>query len=129
MTEPLFEAVREDVSYKPRTFYRMPGEDHQEDDYRRGPGRQATRGPEDAKTPDYWQQEAESVLFALLRARGEVTSDDLRAHYADEPSATSAAIGALFRRLSKRGRIVLDHHRPSSRKEARGRVVGVWRLP
>lgn len=95
--------------------------------YVRGPGRRTTTGPQDAQGPNYWMAEAEALVMRLVRDHGEVTSDDVRAVYRDEPSATGAAIGALFKRLGRQGRLVLVAHRPSSRPEARGRVVGVWR--
>jgi hypothetical protein len=100
-----------------------------DDDHRRGPARRPSTGPEDAAAPAFWQSEAAQVALQIAAATGQVTSDDLRRHYTDEPSATGAAIGSLFRKLGKQGRLVLVAHRPSTRPEARGRVVGVWRLP
>lgn len=124
--DSLFDVVPGQTHYKPQPTFLLP-DDH--GDHRRGPAAPASQGPQDATAPDYWNREAESVLFALVAAQGYVTSDDLRAHYPDHPSATAAAVGALFRRLSQQGRLILDHHRPSTRPEARGRVVGVWKLP
>lgn len=93
----------------------------------RGPGpRPPTTGPRDAQAPAWWAAEAERLVLRLVREHGQVTSDDVRAVYSDEPSATGAAIGALFKRLGRQGRLTLVAHRPSIRPEARGRVVGVW---
>lgn len=132
----LFDVVPATTSYKPQPTFVLPDDEQpgRRDeqpalDHRRGPAPRRTEGPEDAKAPDYWKREAEAVVFNIVRTRGEVTSDDLRVRYPHHPSATAAAIGALFRSFSKQGRLVLDHHRPSGRREARGRVVGVWRLP
>jgi hypothetical protein len=133
----LFDVVPGTTSYKPQPTFVLPGEEQVgrpgEDQvgrhHRRGPGPRVTTGPQDAKAPDYWKREAEALVLILARHHGYVTSDDLHAHYPDNPSATGAAIGALFRRLSQQGRLVLDHHRPSTRPEARSRYLGVWRLP
>jgi len=100
------------------------------DDRRRGHGpRPPTTGPADATAPAWWTAEAEQVVMRLVREHGEVTSDHVRAAYPDVPSASGAAIGAMFKRLGRQGRLVLVAHRPSSRPEARSRVVGVWRQP
>lgn len=105
------------------------GDRHVEYSYdQRGPGpRRPTSGPQDARAPKYWTVEAERIVLALVQSGHTVTSDDLRERFAAEPSATGAAVGALFKRLARRGLLELVEHRPSTRPEARGRVVGVWR--
>lgn len=90
---------------------------------------QPTRGAQDARAPRYWLAEAERVVLALARSGHTVTSDDLRERYQDEPSATGAAVGALFKRLAGQGQLELVGYRPSTRPQARGRVVGIWQAP
>ncbi len=120
----LFGASVERNAYGSETTFSMPDDD---EDYRRGPGRPArTTGADDARAPRYWTVEAERIVLALVESGHRVTSDDLRERFADEPSATGAAIGALFKRMAARGQLVLVGHRPSTRPEARGRVVGLW---
>ena len=97
-----------------------------EQDYRRGPGRRPTTGTRDARAPLWWTAEAEKVVLDLTAGGRTVTSDDLRERYSYEPSATGAAIGALFRRMANKGLLQLCGHVPSTRPEARGRVVGIW---
>ncbi len=119
----LFGASVERNAYGSETTFFMP----EDEDYRRGPGRPGpTTGPQDACAPRYWTVEAERIVLALVELGHQVTSDDLRERFAEEPSATGAAIGALFKSMAARGQLVLVGHRPSTRLEARGRVVGLW---
>ncbi len=119
----LFGASVERNAYGSETTFFMPDDE----DHRRGPGRPARpTGPDDARAPRYWTAEAERIVLALVESGHRVTSDDLRERFADEPSATGAAIGALFKRMAASGQLVLVGHRPSTRPEARGRVVGLW---
>jgi hypothetical protein len=97
--------------------------------YVRGPGVRPTTGPADATAPAWWVAEAEQAVLDLTAGGHSVTSDDLRERYRDEPSATGAAIGALFKRMANNGLLQLVGHCPSTRPEARGRVVGIWRRP
>lgn len=90
-----------------------------------GPPRPTT-GPQDARAPMYWQTEARRIVLALVDAGHLVSSDDLHDRFPDEPSATGAAFGALFKSMAKQGLLRLVEHRPSRRPEARGRVVGLW---
>ncbi len=114
----------------PRVSFALRADDeHGQQHHARGPGPRRTAGPQDAGAPAWWTAEATQVVMRLVREHGEVTSDDVRDAYPDLPSATGAAIGAMFKRLGRQGRLVLVAHRPSSRPEARGRVVGVWRSP
>jgi hypothetical protein len=120
----LFGASVERNAYGSETRFFMPEDD---EDHRRGPGRPApSTGADDARAPRYWTVEAERIVLALVESGHRVTSDDLRERFADEPSATGAAIGALFKNMAARGQLVLVGHRPSTRPEARGRVVGLW---
>jgi hypothetical protein len=134
----LFGASVERNTYGSETTFSMPDDDEglgsrepkpseDDEDHRRGPGRPArTTGADDARAPRYWTVEAERIVLALVESGHRVTSDDLRERFADEPSATGAAIGSLFKRMAARGQLVLVGHRPSTRPEARGRVVGLW---
>jgi hypothetical protein len=100
-----------------------------DDEHVRGPGVRPTTGSQDARAPLWWTAEAERIVLALVDSGHSITSDDLRERYPDEPSATGAAIGALFKRMSNKGLLQLVGHCPSTRPEARGRVVGIWRRP
>jgi hypothetical protein len=97
-------------------------------DHRRGPVNCKASGPEAASAPNFWWREFERAALAIASERGEVSADDVRARFPEEPSATSAAIGAAFRRLSNQGRLVLVGHRRSTRPTRNGGVQGVWRL-
>jgi hypothetical protein len=116
----LFGASVERNAYGTETTFTIP--DHVRG---RGPRPPAT-GPHDARASRYWTVEAERIVLALVESGHRVTSDDLRERFADEPSATGAAIGALFKSMSSKGLLRLVGHRPSTRPEARGRVVGIW---
>lgn len=99
-------------------------------EYLRGPGpRPATTGPEDADAPPWWWAEAERVVLALVDAGHQVSADDLRQKYPAEPSASGAAIGALFARLARQGRIREVGMVKSRRPEARHRRIILWGAP
>lgn len=101
--------------------------DEQDHLHVRGAGpRPPTTGPRDARAPIFWQTEARRIVLALVNAGHLVSSDDLHDRFPDEPSATGAAFGALFKSMAKQGQLRLVEHRPSRRPEARGRVVGLW---
>lgn len=124
MTEPLFEALREPTAPDLPTRVRFEVPDDPVD-YRRGPAR-AEPAAEGA-APAFWFAEAADIVLELSRRPQGVTADDLHEFYADEPSATHAAVGTLIRRLKKRGLIELVTYRPSRRPERRGSATGVWR--
>lgn len=117
----LFDAVVTVSAYGRSVAFDVP------DDSRRGPGpRRPTTGPQDAGAPAWWFAEAERIVLALVAAKHTVTSDDLHARFPDEPSATGAAFGGLFSRLSASGRIVEVGWARSQRPAARGRRIVVW---
>jgi len=93
----------------------------------RGPGpRPPTTGPMDAEAPQWWWSEAERIVLALIAAGHTVSSDDLHQRYPDEPSATGAAFGGLFSRLSRDGKIREVGMTKSTRPEARRRRIILW---
>lgn len=119
----LFDAVVDSHPYG-RTTTLVPSK------YLTGPGpRPASTGPKDAQAPDWWWREAEAAVFDLLAINGTVTSDDLHDRFPDEPSASGAAIGGLFARLSNAGRIREVGMVKSRRPEARRRRIVVWGRP
>lgn len=96
----------------------------------RGPGpRPPTTGPSDAEAPQWWSAEAERIVLALIAAGHTVTSDDLHQRYPHEPSATGAAFGGLFSRLSRAGKIREVGMTKSTRPEARHRRIIQWGRP
>ncbi len=98
--------------------------------YVRGPGpRTPTTGPRDAGAPTWWWSKAERIVLALVATGHTVTSDDLHDRFPDEPSATGAAFGGLFSRLSKAGKIREVGMAQSRRPEARRRRIIVWGRP
>ena len=101
-----------------------------DDSYVRGPGpRPPTTGPRDAEAPQWWWSEAERIVLALVAAGHLVSSDDLHQRYPDEPSATGAAFGGLFSRLSQAGKIREVGMIKSTRPEARRRRIIAWGRP
>lgn len=96
----------------------------------RGPGtRTPTTGPSDAEAPAWWWAEAERIVLALVAAGHTVSSDDLHQRYPHEPSATGAAFGGLFSRLSRDGKIREVGMTKSTRPEARRRRIILWGRP
>jgi len=96
----------------------------------RGPGtRPPTTGPRDAEAPAWWWAEAERIVLALVAAGDTVSSDDLHQRYPLEPSATGAAFGGLFSRLSQAGKIREVGMIKSTRPEARRRRIILWGRP
>jgi hypothetical protein len=96
----------------------------------RGPGpRPPTTGPSDAEAPQWWWSEAERIVLALVTAGRTVSSDDLHLRYPHEPSATGAAFGGLFSRLSQAGKIREVGMIRSVRPEARRRRIIQWGRP
>src|SRR5690242_19486157 len=68
-------------AYSRRTTYEFSA-----NEYVRGPGpRPATTGPRDAQAPDWWWEEAERVVLALVNSGHQVSSDTLHEKYPDEP--------------------------------------------
>lgn len=127
----LFDVVRSPAppGVPTRVAFALPDPERQGGDllHVRGTGPpRPTTGPHDARAPLYWQSEARRIVLALVAAGHLVSSDDLHDRFADEPSATGAAFGGLFRAMAKQGLLRLVEHRPSRRPEARGRVVGMW---
>jgi hypothetical protein len=119
----LFEAVVEPHPYG-RTTTLVPSK------YVRGPGTcPVITGPEDAEAPTWLGVEAERVVLALVDSGHAVSADDLRDRYPHEPSASGAAIGALFARLARAGRIREVGMVRSRRPEARGRRIVLWGAP
>jgi len=95
--------------------------------YVRGPGpRPPTTGPRDAEAPQWWWAEAERIVLALVASGHTVSSDDLHERYPHEPSATGAAFGGLFSRLSRTGKIREVGMTMSTRPEARRRRIILW---
>lgn len=94
----------------------------------RGP-RRTTSGPQDAAAPAWWFAEAERIVLALVDVGHTVTSDTLHERFPDEPSATGAAFGGLFARLSAAGRLVEVGWAKSTRPAARGRRIVAWGRP
>jgi hypothetical protein len=88
-----------------------------------------TVGPEDAGAPDWWWREAEAAVRDLLDRKGTVTSDDLHERFPHEPSASGAAIGGLFARLSRAGMLREVGMVKSRRPEARRRRIILWGRP
>lgn len=75
-----------------------------------------------------WYQWAVRELDRLIASGGTFDADDLRAVVGDPPDGKHVnGIGGLFLSASKRGRIVMAGYAPSTRPEARGRVLRVWR--
>lgn len=75
-----------------------------------------------------WRLWAEAELDKLISSRREFTADDLRAVVGDPPDGRHVCgVGGLFLRASKAGRLLMVGYRPSTRPEARGRVLRVWR--
>jgi len=96
----------------------------------RGPGpRPPTTGPSDAEAPTWWWAEAERIVLALVASGHTVSSDDLHQRYPLEPSATGAAFGGLFSRLSQAGKIREVGMTKSTRPEARRRRIILWGRP
>jgi len=107
------------------TSYTLPDASHV-----RGPGpRPPTTGPSDAEAPAWWWAEAERIVLALVAAGHTVSSDDLHQRYPLEPSATGAAFGGLFSRLSRDGKILEVGMIKSTRPEARRRRIIQWGRP
>ena len=107
------------------TSYTLPTANHV-----RGPGpRPPTTGPSDAEAPQWWWSEAERIVLALVAAGHTVSSDDLHQRYPLEPSATGAAFGGLFSRLSRDGKIREVGMIKSTRPEARRRRIILWGRP
>ena len=122
-TPALFVPVIESHAYGRKTTF-VPSE------HVRGPGpRPATTGPEDAEAPAWWFIEAERIVLALIDSGHGVTADDLRERYPHEPSASGAAIGALFAKLARAGRIREVGMVRSRRPEARRRRIILWGAP
>ena len=120
----LFVAVVERPAFGRPTTILVPSE------YVRGPGpRPAPSGPRDADAPAWWVEQAERIVLALVESGHGVSSDDLHSRFADEPSASGAAYGALFARLAHEGRIIERGWVKSRRPEARGRRVVLWGAP
>jgi hypothetical protein len=116
-TPALFDPVVDSHAYG-RTTSMVPSE------YVRGPGpRPVTPGPEDAEAPAWWRAEAERVVLALIDGGHAVSADDLHERHPHEPSASGAAIGALFAGLARAGRIREVGMVGSRRPEARGRRI------
>jgi len=104
------------------TSYTLPDANHV-----RGPGpRPPTTGPMDAEAPQWWWDEAERLVLALVAAGHTVSSDDLHQRYPHVPSATGAAFGGLFSRLSRDGKIREVGMTKSTRPEARRRRIILW---
>lgn len=124
VNEPaMFDVVVERDAYS-RTTTLVPSE------YVRGPGpHPRSTGPKDAQAPKWWDREAEAVVLALVRSGHAVTSDDLHDKYPHEPSASGAAIGALFAKLARAGRIREIGMVKSRRPEARRRRIILWGAP
>lgn len=100
------------------------------EDPRRGAGpRPPTAGPQDAAALAWWSTEAERIVLALADSGHRVSSDDLHGRYPHEPSASGAAIGALFARLARAGRLVEIGMVRSRRPEARRRRIVLWAAP
>jgi len=96
----------------------------------RGPGpRPPTTGPRDAEAPQWWWSEAERTVLALIAAGHTVSSDDLHQRCPHEPSASGAAFGGLFSRLSRDGKIREVGMTKSTRPEARRRRIIQWGRP
>ncbi len=75
-----------------------------------------------------WRLWAEDELDRLIASGRAFTADDLRAVCGDPPDGQhTSGIGGLFLRASKADRVELAGYRPSTRPEARGRVLRVWR--
>jgi hypothetical protein len=120
----LFDAIVERPVFGRPTTTLVPS------DYVTGPGpRPATTGPEDAQAPAWWCAEAERVVLALVDSGHRISSDDLHEHFPSEPSASGAAIGALFARLARQGRLVEVGMVKSRRPEARRRRIVLWAAP
>ena len=68
-------------------------------------------------------------MLALVAAGHTVSSDDLHQRYPLEPSATGAAFGGLFSRLSRDGKILEVGMIKSTRPEARRRRIIQWGRP
>lgn len=122
----LFGATVSRGAYGSRTVeYTLPN-----DSYVRGPGtRPPTTGPSDAAAPQWWWAEAERIVLALVATGHTVTSDDLHERYPHDPSATGAAFGGLFSRLSRAGKIREVGMTRSCRPEARRRRIIQWGRP
>lgn len=121
----LFGAAVVSGAYGRTTTYTLP-----DDSYVRGPGpRQPTTGPKDAEAAHWWFAEAERIVLALIAAGHTVSSDDLHERYPHEPSATGAAFGGLFSRLSRDGKIREVGMTKSTRPEARRRRIILWGRP
>lgn len=75
-----------------------------------------------------WRLWAQAELDRLIASGEPFTADDLRAVVGDPPDGKHRnGIGGLFLRASKAGRIVMAGYQPSTRREARQRVLRVWR--
>lgn len=121
----LFGAAVSVGAYGRTTSYTLPDAHHG-----RGPGpRPPTTGPSDAEAPAWWWSEAERIVLALVAAGHTVSSDDLHQQYPHVPSATGAAFGGLFSRLSRAGKIREVGMTKSTRPEARRRRIILWGLP
>jgi len=118
----LFGAAVSVGAYGRTTSYTLPDANHV-----RGPGpRPPTTGPRDAEAPAWWWSEAERIVLALVATGHTVSSDDLHQRYPLEPSATGAAFGGLFSRLSRDGKIREVGMTKSTRPEARRRRIILW---
>lgn len=123
----LFGATVTRGAYGQTISYTLPGD---VSPHVRGPGpRTPTTGPSDAEAPAWWWSEAERSVLALVAAGHTVSSDDLHERYPDEPSATGAAFGGLFSRLSRDGKIREVGMTKSRRPEARRRRIIQWGRP
>ena len=131
MTAPeqdgLFGATVTNGAYGRSTSYDLGSYDEASPPRSRGPGpRPPTTGPRDAGAPAWWWREGEAFVLAQVASGRTVSTDDLHEHFLGEPSATGAAFGGLFARLSSAGRIVEVGWARSQRPAARGRRVVVW---
>ena len=119
----LFDAIVERPAFGRPTTTLVPSE------YVRGPGPcPIPRGPQDAEAPPSSVDHAERIVMALVESGHGVSSDNLHSRFADEPSASGAAYGALFARLAREGRII-ERGWVTRRPEARGRRVVLWGAP
>ena len=75
-----------------------------------------------------WRLWAEDELDRLIDTGRPFTADDLRSVVGDPPDGAHVnGVGSLFTNATRAGRILMVGYRPSSRPQARGRVLRVWR--
>lgn len=75
-----------------------------------------------------WRLWAETALAQLAATGRSFTADDLRAIVGDPPDGEHVnGIGGMFLRASRDGSIEFVGYKTSTRPEARGRPVRVWR--